>query len=453
MDFKTKTALFVIFILIISSVSAQRKNQTGVNWPSFRGENAKGIAENFSTPSSWSVVDSKNIKWKTEIPGLAHSSPIIWNDRIFITTAISGIENPDLKVGLYGNIEPVEDETIHMWKVYCLDKKTGKIIWEQTACEGIPKVKRHPKSTHANSTPATDGKYVVAFFGSEGLYCYDMNGNLLWKKDFGILDSGFFLVPNAQWGFASSPVIHDGVVVVQCDVQKNSFLAALELKTGKELWQTPREEVPTWSTPTIHTKADQTQIIVNGFKHIGGYDFKTGKELWKMSGGGDIPVPTPVVAHDLIFINNAHGRMSPIYAIKTDARGDISLSENDTSNASIVWSINRGGAYMQTPLIYGDYLYNLRGNGSLTCYRAKTGEIIYKEKVGDMASFSASGVAAGGKLYFPSEQGDIFVVKAGPDFELLSANPMNDICMATPAISEGVLFIRSHHFLIAVSGK
>jgi len=451
MKLKVKLLFLTLSILVTSQLFAQGKNPAGVNWPSFRGENAKGIAENFSTPTAWSVTDSKNIKWKTEILGLGHSSPIVWNDRIFITTAISDKDDADLKVGLYGNIEPVEDETVHQWKVYCLDKRTGKILWEQTACEGVPKVKRHPKSTHANSTPATDGKYVVAFFGSEGLYCYDMNGKLIWKKDFGILDSGFFLVPNAQWGFASSPIIHDGVVVVQCDVQKNSFLAALDLKTGEELWRTSREEVPTWGTPTIHSKGNQTQIIVNGFKHIGGYDFKTGKELWKMSGGGDIPVPTPVVAHDLIFINNAHGRMSPIYAIKTDAKGDISLSENDTSNADVVWSISRGGAYMQTPLIYGDYLYNLRGNGSLTCYRAKTGELIYKEKVGDMASFSASGVAADGKLYFPSEQGDIYVVKAGPDFDLLSANPMNDICMATPAISEGVLFFRTHHYLIAVS--
>jgi len=278
-----------------------------------------------------------------------------------------------------------------------------------------------------------------------------MNGKLIWKKDFGILDSGFFLVPNAQWGFASSPVIHDGVVVVQCDVQKNSFLAALDLKTGQEIWRTLREEVPTWSTPTIYTNGDQTQIIVNGFKHIGGYDFKTGKEIWKMSGSGDIPVPTPVVAYNLIFINNAHGKMSPIYAIKTNAKGDISLNEKDTSNAYIAWSIIRGGAYMQTPLIYGDYLYNLRGNGSLTCYRAETGELVYKEKVGDMASFSASGVAANGKLYFSSEQGDVFVVKAGSEFELLSVNSMKDICMATPAMSEGMLLFRTHHYLIAVS--
>ncbi len=453
MKLNSKILFLALFILLNSHLFAQKQKKDNLNWPSFRGKNAKGISENFSTPTSWSVVDAKNIKWKTEIPGLGHSSPIIWNDRIFVTTAISGKENPDLKVGLYGNIAPVDDETVHQWKVYCLDKKTGKIIWEQTAFEGVPKVKRHPKSTHANSSPATDGKYVVAFFGSEGLYCYGMKGKLIWKKDFGVLDSGFFLVPNAQWGFASSPVIHDGVVVVQCDVQKNSFLAALDVKTGKELWRTPREEVPTWSTPTIHVGQQKTQVIVNGFKHIGGYDFKTGKELWKMSGGGDIPVPTPVVAHDLIFINNAHGKMSPIYAIKSNAKGDISLRNNDISNTYIVWSVSRGGAYMQTPLIYDDYLYNLRGNGSLTCYRAKTGELVYKENVGDMASFSASGVAADGKLYFPSEQGDIYVVKAGPEFELLSTNPMNDICMATPAISEGVLFFRTHHYLIAVSGK
>lgn len=444
-------AVFILFTSI-SSVQGQHEKK-GVNWPSFRGQNARGISENFSTPVSWDIDNSKNIKWKTPIPGLGHSSPIIWEDRIFVTTAISGKENPELKVGLYGNIKPVDDETVHLWKVYCLDKNSGKILWEQTAHTGIPKIKRHPKSTHANPTPATDGKHVVVFFGSEGLYCYDMNGKLIWKKDFGILDSTFFLVPSAQWGFASSPVIHEGVVVVQCDVLKNSFLGAFDIKTGKEIWRTPRDEYPTWSTPTIHVGKQKIQIIVNGFKHIGGYDFKTGKELWKISGGGDIPVPTPVVAHDLIFINSAHGRMSPIYAIKLNSKGDISLKDKNTSNEYIVWSIRRGGAYMQTPLIYGEYLYNLRGNGSLECYRAKTGELIYREKSGRMASFSASGIAADGKLYFSSEEGEIFVVKAGPDFEILSVNSMNDICMATPATSEGTLFFRTHHYLVAVSDK
>ncbi|UCE21102.1 MAG: PQQ-binding-like beta-propeller repeat protein, partial [Candidatus Aminicenantes bacterium] len=442
-------ALFILFGSI-SGVQG-KKEEKGVNWPSFRGPYARGIGENYSTPLTWDVDASKNIKWKTPIPGLAHSSPVIWENRVFVTTALSEKDNPELKIGLYGGIQPVDDDSVHQWKVYCLDKKTGKILWEKTAHKGVPQVKRHPKATHANSSPATDGKHVVAFFGSEGLYCYDMNGELIWKKDFGLLDSAFFSVPSAQWGFASSPVIHEGVVVVQCDALNTAFLAALDIKTGKEIWRTPREDFPTWSTPTIHVGDKRTQIIVNGFKHIGSYDFKTGKELWKISGGGDIPVPTPVVAHDLVFINGAHGRLSPIYAIKLDSKGDISLTDGKTSNESVVWSVSRGGAYMQTPLIYGDYLYNLQSNGLLSCFRAQTGELIYREQLGKRTGFSASGIASDGKLYFSSEEGDIFVVKAGPDFEVLATNSMKDECMATPAISEGTLYFRTHHYLVAVS--
>ncbi len=424
----------------------------GVNWPSFRGPYAGGTAANYATPISWDVDTSKNIIWKRKIPGLAHSSPVIWGDRIIVTTAVGKTE-PELKVGLYGNIKSADDDSVHKWKVLCLDKKTGKILWEKTAHTGVPKVKRHPKASHANSTPATDGRHVVAFFGSEGLYCYDMDGGLLWEKDFGLLDSAFFMVPSAQWGFASSPLIHQGAVIVQCDALNTAFLAALDVKTGKEIWRTSREDVPTWSTPTLYLGKEKIQIIVNGFKHIGGYDFKTGRELWKITGGGDIPIPTPVVAHGLVFINSAHGRLSPIYAIKPESKGDISLTEDETSNESIVWSVRRGGSYILTPLVYGDFLYNLQWNGSLDCYRAKTGELIYKAQLGKMTGFSASGVAADGKLYFCSEEGDVSVVKSGPEFEILATNSMKDECMATPAISEGTLYFRTHHYLMAVSDK
>jgi len=454
MSFKQLNYLFLFFFVIGNILFAQSEtNLKNINWPGFRGSAATGIAEGYPTPVSWDIEKGKNIKWKTDIPGLGHSSPIIWENRIFITTAISGKTDPEMKVGLYGDIEPVDDETVHTWKVFCLDKNTGKITWEKTACTGVPKVKRHPKSTHANPTPATDGKHLVVFFGSEGLYCYNMNGELLWKKDLGVLNSTFFLFPGAQWGFASSPIIHKNVVVVQCDVLKNSFIAAFDIKTGKEIWRTPRDEFPTWGTPTVFTKNNKSQIVVNGFKHIGGYDFETGIEIWKMKGGGDIPVPTPVIAHDLIFINNAHGKMSPIYAVKTNANGDISLEEEETTNKYIAWSIKRGGAYMQTPLIYGDYLYNLRGNGTFTCFNAKNGDLIYKEKIGKLASFSASVVAADNKIYCPGEKGDIYIVQAGTEFKLLAQNEMNDICMATPAISEGVLFFRTHHYLIAIDEK
>jgi outer membrane protein assembly factor BamB len=271
---------------------------------------------------------------------------------------------------------------------------------------------------------------------------------LIWKKDLGVLRSNFFLAPEAEWGFASSPVIYKDRVIVQCDVEKNSFLASFELSSGKEIWRTPRDEYPTWSTPTIHTFDGKTQIIVNGYKHMGGYDFDTGKEIWQMSGGGDIPVPTPVVAHNLIFMNSAHGPVSPIYAVKPTANGDITLAENATSNDHIVWSIKKGGAYMQTPLILGDYLYNLRGNGSLKCFEAKTGKEVYKESL--RAPFTASAVAAGNQLYFSSEGGKIFVIKAGPEYKLLAENDMKDIVMATPAISEDVIYIRTHHYLYAI---
>jgi outer membrane protein assembly factor BamB len=202
------------------------------NWPQFRGPAAAGVGTG-APPLEWNGESGKNVLWKTTIPGLGHSSPVIWGDRIFVTSAVPASGDPLLKVGLYGNIEPVEGEGPQSFNVYCLDRKTGKILWQQTAITGQPKIKRHPKATHANSTPATDGKRLIVSFGSEGLYAYDLNGKLLWKKDFGVLDSGFFMVPTAQWGFASSPVIHDGKVIVQADVQKNSFLAALDAATGK----------------------------------------------------------------------------------------------------------------------------------------------------------------------------------------------------------------------------
>ena len=454
---KIKSLLLVKFIILFSgfSISAQTvSNSDNGNWPSYRGQNASGISLDSSTPLTWDVENGTNIKWKRDIPGLSHSSPIIWDDKLFITAAVSTEKNSELKIGRNIGSEPVLKEPVHKWKLICLNKNTGKIIWEQTAHKGVPKQKRHPKSTHANSSPATDGKYVVAFFASEGLYCYDMSGKLVWEKDFGILASGPFDGRTFEWGFASSPIIHNGVVILQCDVVNDSFIAAFDVKTGRELWRNAREDVPAWSTPTIYYNNNIPHIAVNGFRHIGGYDFETGKEVWKLTGGGDIPVPTPIIAHRLIFINNAHGRMSPIYAIKTSAEGDISLNKGELSNDYVVWSINRGASYLTSSIVYGDLFYNCRDNGYLTCFNAVTGEQLYRERLGEPRNgFSASPVASNGKLYFTNEQGGVFVVKPGKEFKLLAENSMKDICMATPAISENVLFYRTHHFLIAISEK
>jgi outer membrane protein assembly factor BamB len=294
---------------------------------------------------------------------------------------------------------------------------------------------------------------VVAFFGSDGLYCYDFEGKLVWKKMFGRINAGPYDQPDVEWGYASSPIIHENRVIVQCDiVGGEGFLASLDIETGQEIWRTPREDVATWSTPNFLNKGEERQIVVNGFSQIGGYDFDTGEELWKLSNGGDAPVPTPFFAHGLIYIHGSHGRYQPIFAIRPKARGDITLANDIDSltNQYIVWSIKRGGAYMPTNLVYGDYLYNLRMNGNLTCFDARTGVEIYKERIPDAMGITASGVASNGRLYYSLEQGDVVVIKAGPEFEILSRNPMDDIIMASPAISEEMIFFRTQHYVVAV---
>lgn len=445
---------WITLSLLLAGVAAgtAADPRAGVDWPSFRGIAASGIGDGRTTPVSWSLQTKQGIRWKTPIPGLSHSSPIVWGDVICVATATSERGNESLKVGLYGDISPVEDSSVKVWKALCFDKKTGALKWQRDLHRGVPAIKRHTKSTHANSTLATDGTHLVAFLGSEGLHALELaTGKVLWRKDFGVLDSGFFQVPEAQWGFGSSPVIHDGVVYVQADVQNNSFVAALDVETGREIWRTPRNDVPTWSTPLVYTGPGPAQIVANGFRHLGGYDLKTGKPLWRLAGGGDIPVPTPIAAHGLIFITQAHGSGAPIFAIKPTATGDISLAGEARTNQHIMWSQPREGAYMQTPLVYGDYLYVCRDNGVLSVYDARTGERKYQQRLADgKTGFSASAVAADGKVYYTSEEGGVYVIKAGPVFELLAENTLDEVAMATPAISEGVIFFRTMGHLIAI---
>lgn len=452
---KPRLLLALVFVLLFACKSEIKKENKNLmnQWPSFRGYQANGVMDNANIPSEWNVEKNENIVWKTPIPGLAHSSPIIWNDKIFVTTAISSSDLEILKVGLYGDGDSAQDTTIHQFKVYCLDKNSGDIIWERIAHEGVPKTKRHTKATQANCTPVTNGKYLVAFFASEGLFCYNMDGDLIWNKDLGKLQTGPIRDINLDWGFASSPVIYDNTVVVQCDHSGDSFLATFNIETGEEIWRMPREEFSTWGSPTVIEVNGKPQIIVNGYNHIGSYDFSTGKEIWWMHGGGDNPVPTPIFKNGLIYINSAHGSMSPIYAIRPEAKGNITLNEGETSNEFIVWSISKGGAYLTTNLAYGNYIYNIVNNGLLSCYDAFTGEMIYKEPLKPGGGVSASGVASDGKLFFTSELGDVFVVEAGSEFEVLAKNPMGEICMATPAIVKDGIYIRTQHHLVKIAKK
>lgn len=446
-----KRNLLSILLLIFTSACLTAQLKPERQWPVYRGYMSSGVLDNADLPDTFDPGKMINIRWKIKIPGLGISSPVIWGDKLFLTSAVSEKDNAGFKPGIFGDVNSVNDSSVHEWKVFCIDKNSGRILWERTAYKGIPSVKRHPKSTHANSSMATDGKYAVAFFGSEGLYCYDMDGNLKWKKNFGLLKSVFFTMPKAEWEFASSPVIHNGVLIIQCDVLENSFLATYDLETGKEIWKVNRDELPGWCTPNIYTNSGNTYIAVNGYKHRGGYDFKTGREIWKMSGGGDIQIPTPIIGNGLIFFNSAHGRTSPIMAVRTSARGDITLQDGETQNEGIQWYIPRGGSYMHSLLLYRNRLYNVNWNGTINCLDPVTGKEIYNAKLGKAGSFVASPVASDGRIYIVDETGNIYIISDGDTFNQLQEIPLNDVCMTAPAISDGTIFFRTQNYLIAVS--
>lgn len=451
---KSISSLLVCILLIILSGCSQNQGPIAERqWSSYRGYYASGVMDNTSIPDYWNIENAENIKWKVEVPGLALSSPIVWGDKLFLTTAISESDNSVLKTGDYVSSNPVEDESMHEWKVYCFDNKTGDIVWERTAFKGIPQVKRHPKSTHANCTPATDGEYIIAFFASEGLYCYTMDGDLLWKKDFGRLLAAAFAENREamEWEFASSPLIHKGIVLIQSDVRGESFLAAFDIKTGEEKWRKSRDEHPGWCSPNIYSYKGKDYVVINGYKHRGAYDFESGEEIWRMSGGGDIPVPTPQIGNGMIYFNSAHGKASPIYAIKMDAKGDISLKKGESSNEFVQWSIPRGGSYMHSLLLYDGYLYNVKWNGLIECYDPLTGERLYRERLGNGNRFIASPIASDGKIYVISDLGDVYTLKAGSEFEILATNDLGDVCMTVPALSDDVIYFRTQHSLIAVS--
>lgn len=424
------------------------------SWPSFRGPSASGIASGQDLPDRWNGEAGDNVLWRTPIPGLAHSSPVIWGDRLFVTSAISSAGNAEFRPGLYGDGDASSDHSQHRWMVYALDKHSGEIVWERVAHAGEPSDKRHVKSTYASSTPATDGRIVVAAFGSQGVYAYTVRGELLWSVDVGRLDLGAYDIPTFEWGPASSPIIWNDTVFLQLDTQKDSFLLALDARTGETRWKTERDELPSWGTPTVYEGPAGAELITNAANFIRGYDPYTGEELWRLGGSSKITAPTPIFTDDLIVVASGRRPEQPIFVLRPGARGDITLDGDATSNDHVVWSAQRRGPYMPTPLIYDGILYVLQNNGIFDAYDLETGEEIYRERVPHLGSgFSASPVAADGKLYLSNEDGDIVVVSAGDGFEHIGTNPMGELLMATPAISEGVLYVRSAESVFAIGGE
>ena len=429
-------------------------SKAAANWPSFRGPNASGVAEGQNLPDTWNAKTGENILWRTSIPGLAHSSPIVWGNRVYVTSAVSSDPKATFRPGLYGDGDASKDRSTHKWTIYALDKNTGKVVWERVAFEGEPREKRHIKATYANSTPATDGRIVVAWFGSQGVYAYDVKGKFLWKVDLGRIDLGAYDVPTFEWGSASSPIIWKDLVILQCDTQTDSFIVAFNANTGETVWKTDRDELPSWGTPTVATTSKGEELIANASNYIRGYDPRTGKELWRLGKSSKITAPTPIFADDILVVASGRGPERPIFVVKAGARGDLTLPDGKTTSDSIIWSRTGRGSYMPTPLIYKGLLYVLANNGTFDAYNLKTGDEVYRQRLPLVGNgFSASPVAADGKIYLSNEDGEILVVAAGEKFAHLGTNSMGELLMATPALSEGVMYVRTAQSVFAVGRK
>ncbi len=435
---------------LFASVTSLLARKSTARWPSFRGWHASGVAVDQNLPLKWNVKSGENIRFKVPIPGLAHSSPILWGDRLYLTTALSNKAGASFKPGLYGSGEASQDRSVQQWQVLCLDAGSGKTLWSKTATQGVPKDKRHIKATYANATPATDGETVVAMFGSQGLFAFSVAGKALWSHDLGRLDVGAYDIPTYEWGSASSPVIHGNKVFVQCDTQNESFVRAIDLKTGKTIWNKQRDELPSWGTPTVYT-GERAELVTNGSNFIRAYDLETGKELWRLGGSSKITAPTPIYSKDRIIVASGRSPERPIFAIRPGAVGDITVAKGATSNQSVAWSKTKCGPYMPTPIIVGNVVHTLGNSGIVGAYDLKTGAEHYYQRMPEVTDgFSASAVSADGRLYLASEDGAVYVMAAGPQFKLLATNSIGEPIMATPAIGGGTLFVRGSRHLFAI---
>jgi outer membrane protein assembly factor BamB len=420
------------------------------NWPRFRGPNADGVArDDARLPSNWNK--SENVRWVADVPGLGWSSPIVWNGKVFLTTVVSDEENDAPKKGLYlgrGVKEPAKG--VHHWLVQCFDLKTGKELWKREAHKGNPQVPRHPKNTYGAETATTDGQRLYVLFGDLGLYCYDLDGKPLWSQK---------IEPKktlSNFGAAASPIVHDGQVIVIYDNQDESFIASFDAATGEHRWRNQRDETSTWATPLIWKTGSRTEIVACGRVKNRSYDL-SGKLLWEFDGRmSGLVIPSPFVAHGMLYITSGYvgDQHRPVFAIKPGASGDITLASGATSNEYIAWYQPKAGPYNPSPIVYGDYYYTLYDRGFLTCHNALTGEEVYgKQRFAPGASFTSSPWAYNGKLFFLSEDGDTYVVKAGPEYELLQTNSLDELCLSSPAVSDGKLLLRTASRLYCISGS
>ncbi|MGE0887540.1 MAG: PQQ-binding-like beta-propeller repeat protein [Blastocatellales bacterium] len=435
-------SLLILGLICLSSIAVNAQDR----WPQFRGSESVGVAEDAKLPDRWSATE--NVAWKTEIPGIGWSSPIVWGNQIFLTSVINTGDTEPPKKGLYFGGERPIPPAEHRWMVYAVDFKTGKILWEREVHKGTPKFSRHLKNSYASETPVTDGERVYAYFGNVGLFVFDMKGALVWKQMFDAKKTRF------GWGTAASPVVYKDRLYILNDNDEQSFLLALDKKTGKEIWKVEREVGTNWATPYIWENEKRTEIIVPATKAVRSYDLD-GKVLWEFKGMSSIAIPTPFSRHGLLYIASGYvgDQHRPVYAVKPGAAGDISLKEGETSNQFIAWYQRQGGPYNTSPIVYGDLYYTLYDRGFFTAHDARTGREVYgKQRIDPAAgAFTSSPWAYNGKIFALSEDGDTFVIQAGNEYKLLGKNSLYEMCMATPAIAKSSLILRTATKLYRIS--
>ncbi len=475
------SAVFAIVIISSAITSCSKKG----NWPQFRGQESNMISTGINLPDTWGK--DKNVKWTYKIKGTGWSSPVIWGDRVFISSAFpekvkeqqqmpmgeppgegdKGRTGPGQNQRQEGPGErpgqvpqqghgrpmgpPPQDtdttfkQDIYRWEVTCVDLNTGKEIWNRVAFKGHPKVGKNPMNTYASETPATDGKRIFAYFGMTGLFCYDMNGSLLWQKDLGSFGT------QQGWGTGSSPVIYNGILYLQVDNEVNSYIVALDGATGDEIWRMARQEKTNYCTPVIWKNSLRTELVAGG-KTVRSYDPKTGKILWELMAGGEQCIPSPVADRRHLYIGNEGGqeKKALIYAVKAGAEGDISLKAGETTGKYIEWSTPDAGTGSGSPLLYKGLIYNIGGSGDITCINAADGKQLYRQRINGTAAVWSSPWACKDKIFFCDEKGVTRVLKAGYKFEKLAENRLNDKFWASAAIGGENYVLRGVEMLYCI---
>lgn len=456
MNMKKSISVALLGALVIQVnpwTTAAASSSPEQNWPEWRGPEGTGVAPNARPPVKWS--ETENVKWKKELPGLGSSTPIIWGDTVFVQTAVATGKKPEgaaaaapveppqeggrRRGGFGGGPKPTE---VYQFVLLAMDRGTGEIKWQKVAKEEVPHEGHHRDHGFSSHSPVTDGQHVIAYFGSRGLHCYDMNGNLKWSRDLGQMQT------KMSFGEGSSPALHGNVVVVNWDHEGADFIVAFDKATGEELWREPRDEDTTWATPLVVEHNGQAQVVTSATKKVRSYDLKTGKLLWEAGGLTANVIPTPVAGDGMVYVMSGF-RGNVLYAVRLGKTGDLKDSD------AIVWSHDKSTPYVPSPLLYGDRLYFFSSNnGILSCFDAKTGKpIIDAERIEGLRNVYASPVGANGHVYMVGRDGTTVVIKDGNKVEIVATNPLDDSIDASPAIAGNEIFLRGQKYLYCLAEK